>query len=245
MEEGEKRDGALARRAAAGDREAFAALLERHYDRIFRVGARVLGDADEAADLAQDVCVALPARLASWRGESRFTTWLYRVVVNAARDALRRKDARRRGERSFAETEALLRIDDASPACESGWLRRALGHRKPGRLQLVAQDFPRVTGVPHCHDLSPQGRSARTSATARSASSCASAPVRCLLRSQTDSSVSQKSAWRTARSVFPVTTRLRREVAVRGGFASGGIRAYAVLPMLSVRPPVPEPRSIT
>ena len=85
------------------------------------------GDADETADLAQDVCVALPARLASWRGESRFTTWLYRVVVNAARDALRRKDARRRGERSYAETEALLRIDDASPACESGWLRRALG----------------------------------------------------------------------------------------------------------------------
>ena len=123
-------DGRLARRAAAGDREAFAALLERHYDRIYRVGARVLGDADEAADLAQDVCVALPARLASWRGESRFTTWLYRVVVNAARDALRRKDARRRGERSYAEVEALMRVDDPSSAsrtCESSWLRRALG----------------------------------------------------------------------------------------------------------------------
>ena len=126
----ENKDGALARRAAAGDREAFAALLERHYDRIYRVGARVLGDADEAADLAQDVCVALPARLASWRGESRFTTWLYRVVANAARDALRRKDARRRSERSFAETAALERVEDASHAsrtCESSWLRRALG----------------------------------------------------------------------------------------------------------------------
>ena len=130
MGEGERRDGALARRAAAGDRDAFAALLERHYDRIYRVGARVLGDADEAADLAQDVCVALPARLASWRGESRFTTWLYRVVVNAARDALRRKDARRRSERSFAETEALMRVEDASHpsrTCEASWLRRALG----------------------------------------------------------------------------------------------------------------------
>ena len=124
MGEGERGDGALARRAAAGDREAFAALLERHYDRIYRVGARVLGDADEAADLAQDVCVALPARLASWRGESRFTTWLYRVVVNAARDALRRKEG------SFAETEALMRIEDASHrlrTCEASWLRRALG----------------------------------------------------------------------------------------------------------------------
>ena len=124
---GENVDGALARRAAAGDRDAFAALLERHYERIFRVGARVLGDADEAADLAQDVCVALPARLASWRGESRFTTWLYRVVVNAARDALRRKAARRRSERSYAETQALVRVDDASHTCESSWLRRALG----------------------------------------------------------------------------------------------------------------------
>ena len=119
-------DRALARRAAAGDGEAFAALLERHYDRIYRVGARVLGDADEAADLAQDVCVGLPARLASWRGESRFTTWLYRVVVNAARDALRRKAARRRSERAFAETEALLRADAAAGECKSSWLRNAL-----------------------------------------------------------------------------------------------------------------------
>ena len=120
-------DRALARRAAAGDGAAFAALLERHYDRIYRIGARVLGDADEAADLAQDVCVGLPARLASWRGEGRFTTWLYRVVVNAARDALRRRAARRRSERAFAETEALWRADAAAGECESSWLRNALG----------------------------------------------------------------------------------------------------------------------
>ena len=136
MGEGDKRDGTLARRAAAGDRDAFAELLERHYDRIYRIGARVLGDADEAADLAQDVCVALPARLATWRAESRFSTWLYRVVVNAARDALRRKAARRRGERSFAETEALLRAGDAGHACEASWLRRVLGEL-PEDLRLT------------------------------------------------------------------------------------------------------------
>ena len=119
-------DGALARRAGTGDGDAFAALLERHYDRIFRVGARVLGDAEEAADLAQDVCVALPAKLASFRGESRFSTWLYRVVVNAARDALRRKAARRRGERDYAERDALVRAQAAARECESSWLERAL-----------------------------------------------------------------------------------------------------------------------
>ena len=120
-------DRRLARRAAAGDREAFAALIERHYDRIYRIGARVLGDAEAAADLAQDVCVGLPARLASYRGESRFTTWLYRVVVNAARDAQRRNAARQRGERSFAELDALVRAHDAARACESSWLGQALG----------------------------------------------------------------------------------------------------------------------
>lgn len=132
----ENNDAALASRAAAGDRDAFAELVERHYDRIYRVGARVLGDADEAADLAQEVCVSLPARLASYRGGSRFSTWLYRVVVNAARDALRRRSARKRGERSYAEVEALVRVEDAGRGCEASWLRRAL-ERLPDDLRMT------------------------------------------------------------------------------------------------------------
>ena len=124
---GENTDGTLARRAAAGDRDAFAALIERHYDRVYRIGARVLGDAEEAADLAQDVCVGLPAKLPSYRGESRFTTWLYRVVVNAARDALRRKAARQRSERSYSEADALERAGNAARECESFWLQQVLG----------------------------------------------------------------------------------------------------------------------
>ncbi len=124
---GDNTDSSLARKAAAGDPDAFAALLERHYDRIYRVGARVLGEADEAADLAQDVCVALPAKLSSFRGESRFTTWLYRVVVNAAHDALRRRTARQRGERNYAELDSLAREGKGAGMFESVWLRQALG----------------------------------------------------------------------------------------------------------------------
>ena len=120
-------DGALAGRAAAGDRDAFAALLERHYERIYRVGARVLGDEDDAADLAQDVCAGLAARLSSYRGESRFTTWLYRVVVNAARDRLRRDGARRRNEQAFAEIDSLTRAAREEREDEAVWLRQVLG----------------------------------------------------------------------------------------------------------------------
>ena len=79
-----KDDATLTRRACEGDRDAFVALVERHYERIYRIGARVLYDVAEAEDLAQDVCVDLAAKLPSYRGDSRFTTWLYRVVVNAA-----------------------------------------------------------------------------------------------------------------------------------------------------------------
>ncbi len=124
---GDDTDSSLARKAAAGDPKAFAALLERHYDRIYRVGARVLGEADEAADLAQEVCAALPAKLSSFRGDSRFTTWLYRVVVNAAHDALRRKTARQRGERNYAELDSLARAGRGAGMSESVWLRQVLG----------------------------------------------------------------------------------------------------------------------
>ena len=122
----EETDGALVDRAAAGEREAFAVLVERHYGLIYRVGVRVLGDSDAAADLAQDVCVGLSARLPSYRGESRFSTWLYRVVVNAARDRIRRDSTQRRNEQAFAEVDAMTRADGAEIDAEALWLRQAL-----------------------------------------------------------------------------------------------------------------------
>ena len=87
-------DERLALSAANGDREAFGELLERHYGRILRLCLRLLGDRAEAEDLAQDVCVGLAKKIRSFRGEARFTTWLYRVVLNAGRDAMRRRASR-------------------------------------------------------------------------------------------------------------------------------------------------------
>ena len=84
-------DETLASAAAIGDRDAFAALLARHYDRIFNLSYRLLGSHAEAQDLTQDICAALPAKLRGWRGEARFSTWLYRVIVNAAHDLRRRR----------------------------------------------------------------------------------------------------------------------------------------------------------
>ena len=79
-------DEALARAAASGDRDAFATLLTRHYDRMFRLAFRLTGRAGAAEDLVKDICAALPAKFASFRGDAKFTTWLYRVIFNAAED---------------------------------------------------------------------------------------------------------------------------------------------------------------
>ena len=123
----EQADEILARRAAAGDRNAFSELLERHYGLIYRVGARMLGDRAEAEDLAQDVCVGLVTRLASYGGQSRFTTWLYRVVVNTARDAMRRNTTRRRNEQEFVEQDGLGHRQSRSGGEDSIWLQQVLG----------------------------------------------------------------------------------------------------------------------
>lgn len=84
-------DETLALAAATGDRAAFATLVARHYDRIHGLAWRLTGTRAEAEDLAQDICAALPAKLALFRGEARVTTWLYRVAVNAAHDRRRRR----------------------------------------------------------------------------------------------------------------------------------------------------------
>ena len=80
-----------------------------------------------AADLAQDVCVGLTGKLPSYRGESRFTTWLYRVVVNAARDRMRRDGAMRRNEQDFAEVDSMIKAGRAERENEAIRLRRVLG----------------------------------------------------------------------------------------------------------------------
>jgi RNA polymerase sigma-70 factor (ECF subfamily) len=87
-------DAALIEAAQAGDTEATDALLRRHYDRIYAVCRRVTGDDADGADAAQEALMALVRGLPSFDGRSRFTTWSYRVAVNASLDELRRRKRR-------------------------------------------------------------------------------------------------------------------------------------------------------
>lgn len=85
----EPADEDLARKAAAGDRRAFATLLDRHYDRIYRLAWRWCGARERAEDIAQEVCVKLAQSIATFRGEAAFKSWLYRLAYTAAVDHIR------------------------------------------------------------------------------------------------------------------------------------------------------------
>lgn len=119
-------DNALAERAAGGDRVAFQSLLERHYDTIFRVAYRFTGLRQDAEDLTQDICASLPVRLRSFRGEARFTSWLYRVVVNAAQDKRRKQVTADRANAAYGEISELERGQADQTARDIAWLYETL-----------------------------------------------------------------------------------------------------------------------
>lgn len=82
-------DARLAAKAAGGCRQSFAALIDRHYDRIYRLAWRWSGSRDKAEDIAQDVCVKLGSAIRSYRGDAAFTTWLHRIAYTTTLDHLR------------------------------------------------------------------------------------------------------------------------------------------------------------
>lgn len=120
-------DNALAERAAGGDRDAFRVLLERHYDRMYRLAYRYCGRHADAEDITQDICLALPAKLRSFKGSAQFTTWLYRVVLNAAKDWSRRAVTAGKTLETYAEVDALTRAGEAETAAQMAWVYEALG----------------------------------------------------------------------------------------------------------------------
>jgi RNA polymerase sigma-70 factor (ECF subfamily) len=94
-------ENVLVNRAKAGDRLAFAQLLDAHYDFIFRTACKWTGKKSDAEDIAQEVCIKLATAIQSFDGRSAFTSWLYRVTINMVRDMQRSSSRRDRNIDSF------------------------------------------------------------------------------------------------------------------------------------------------
>ena len=142
-------DNELAERVARRDAVAFSALYDRHSGYVVAVAARILGDREEAEEVAQDVFWQL------WKGavryepeRGRFLTWLYSVAKSRSIDRLRGRTRRQRiGERLTevpSEVESTARVTEAE---ESARVRRALDELPPEQREALGLCFFR--GLSH------------------------------------------------------------------------------------------------
>lgn len=104
-------DRDLIRQSSHGDRAAFDELMRRHEDRVFAICLRILRRREAALDAVQDTFLTVFRKADQFRGDARFSTWLYRVAVNTCYDHLRR--AKRRPADPLPETH-----DPADSAAE-------------------------------------------------------------------------------------------------------------------------------
>jgi RNA polymerase sigma-70 factor (ECF subfamily) len=125
-------DGTLVRRCQAGDLAAFEPLVEKYRQRVWRLAYEILRDREEAWDCVQEAFVRAYQSLASFRGQSAFYTWLFRITVNVATDRYRARGAR-------------ARAFGAEPVPEEEWERTLVdGEAAPDREAIRAQQRHRI-----------------------------------------------------------------------------------------------------
>ena len=117
-----------------GDREAFRLLFEAYKDRVFSIACYALGDKTAADDITQQIFVKLFTRIGQFRGDSEFTTWLYRLVINACLDE-RRRQRRLLPVAEFLPMSKAAYRKSPEPGYErreiAGSVREAIGGLKP------------------------------------------------------------------------------------------------------------------
>jgi len=126
----------LAHKAAGGDVSAFARLVHEHSGLVYRVALRILGE-NEAQDASQEVWVRVWRSLPGFRGESAFTTWLYRITVNTCLNE--RRKAGNRAAREYLGDGALPPMP-APRSPENDPETAALGAERRSNLVQALQD---------------------------------------------------------------------------------------------------------
>jgi RNA polymerase sigma-70 factor, ECF subfamily len=120
-------DPILVRRVKDGDQLALAALCARHADRVHRIALHVLRDPEDANDAAQESMVKLVRRVKQFRGDSQFSTWLHRLVVNTCKDVAQARWAAERRTEPLLEDTRVARDGDPAGALAAAETRRELG----------------------------------------------------------------------------------------------------------------------
>ena len=106
------RERRLVRRLRERDERAFRELLEKYGDRVYNLTYRMLGDRQEAEDVAQEVFITVFKSIDSFRGDAKLSTWLYRVTANHCKNRI--KYLARRHDRAKAEYDDGIDRDSAA-----------------------------------------------------------------------------------------------------------------------------------
>jgi RNA polymerase sigma-70 factor (ECF subfamily) len=120
-------DPILVRRVKDGDQLALAALCARHADRVHRIALHVLRDPEDANDAAQESMVKLVRRVKQFRGDSQFSNWLHRLVVNTCKDVAQARWVAERRTEPLLEDTRVARDGDPARALAAAETRRELG----------------------------------------------------------------------------------------------------------------------
>ena len=120
-------DPILVRRTKDGDARALEELCSRHTERIRKVALHVLRDPDDANDAAQESLVKLVQKVHQFRGESQFSTWLHRLVVNTCKDVAQARWAADRRTEPLVEDRRVALDGDPASSLAASEARRELG----------------------------------------------------------------------------------------------------------------------
>jgi RNA polymerase sigma-70 factor (ECF subfamily) len=150
-------DLALIKRCQAGDIEAFEPLVEKYRNRVWRVAYQLVRDREEAWDVAQEAFIRAFQSLGSFRGQSAFYTWLFRIVVNLATDRVRQRAARGRalGGDQVSDSELAASVpDDPAARPDDEAARRQLHTRIAAALDALPPNFRTIIMLSDVEGLS-------------------------------------------------------------------------------------------
>jgi RNA polymerase sigma-70 factor (ECF subfamily) len=134
----------------AGDREAFRLLFETYKDRVFSIAVYSFGGDEAAAnDVSQQIFLKLMTNIGQFRGDSAFTTWLYRLVVNACSDEQRK----RRRLLQFGESTPMSRIEERRPQ-EKRYARREISDSVQAAIKELKPKLRMAILLKYVEDLS-------------------------------------------------------------------------------------------
>jgi RNA polymerase sigma-70 factor (ECF subfamily) len=149
----EQTDAFLVQRTLDGDVEAYGVLVQRYERQVYSLAYRMLGNGDDAADLAQDTFLRAYGALASFRQDASFLTWLYKITSNLCIDFMRARKSRAAVSLDFEVEEGREPIADRSSSPEDTALRGAVSEVVQDAVMCLPAKYRVVVVMRHLQGL--------------------------------------------------------------------------------------------